>query len=757
MKKAVFVLLIAALFLAGCINIPVCGDGICEAGEDATSCPMDCMRETSPLTTGIGGIVNVATINPNNDLVSSNFFFGPNDSVSLKAIAEAADLKPNQMCFSRGDFENSEFKQDIEYVIGNRSGENKDVFVSALCGNNYTLLKGHMTGIKNSGNLSFDYTLLDKCGCNDEGPCCVIVFEKPGRGDDEPIIDDEPEPESEPEPGPEPEPIPLEDNPPGLRYMRAEPVEITLGEIKTGNKINILYEIYDDVGLDYITFYLEQPNGSFIPEELPVSGTSYESSLTIHPSNTGKYQVRMKVQDSKFQESMFETFYIVKEENMSLACKPAPTGHCSDSCTKESDADCCINAGDFCYVKVWKRNRCVAADNTNPENENEICNPELNNLAWAEILEDPEEGTVFLPDLGIGSITISPPIPIAGEGFWFDITLTNSGFADTTINPNIEITCLETDEHANINLGKTIAASESYVFRHQMSSYFYREAIDRSGTLRFKVEIDQLNLITELDETNNIKTESVYVENAFEELCIDSDFGYNYPYRKDTCVGTNGTIEDTCNGTGEASIEHYCFGNACASQYVNCLDGQSCVDGACVEPIIEPPLIYVYPQYDYEINSFHPDAPYDSIYVPIGRDTSGVSRFYIKFNRNDLPAASNILSAQFRIQQISDSHENEIGYSIERIESYWDGNTLGGDNIPESILLDGELVEENTIFTYDVTNMVKDWAIGSVLDYGVIIRKSDEVAEGNGLFVTSNYPNTGQTFELPSLKIYLNS
>jgi len=56
MKYFLFFGLVFLLFISGCTNVPLCGNQICERGEDEFSCPADCSLEAKGCT-DLGGFV----------------------------------------------------------------------------------------------------------------------------------------------------------------------------------------------------------------------------------------------------------------------------------------------------------------------------------------------------------------------------------------------------------------------------------------------------------------------------------------------------------------------------------------------------------------------------------------------------------------------------------------------------------------------------------------------------------------------------
>ncbi|MFH1587690.1 MAG: CARDB domain-containing protein [Candidatus Diapherotrites archaeon] len=693
MGKAIFVLLVAALFLAGCVNMPICGDDICEAGEDGGNCPYDCKLEASILTMEIGGIVNEATINPDNDLISSSFFFGPADSVSLKAIAEASDLKPNQLCFSPGDFKNSEFRLDIENVVENKSGENRNVFVTAVCENNYALLKGLMSEKKNSGNSNFDYARLEKCKCNNEEPCCAIVFEKVGWEDPEPEIVDPDDYEDEDEEQA------IVDGPPIIEYFRITPMETTLQEIKLGTKLRLEYKVTDDVGLNNVLFYLEQPSGGSIQQAVQIYGKEFESFYEVRPDSSGKYKVRMETGDTSHQFAEAEAFYVVNDSDISIDCGPVPTNHCADSCTRENDADCCFRTGDVCFVKVWDKSRCILSGKTNPENELEICDPEQNDLGWT-VISAPitDTGSIYKPDLVIDNIAFNPQYPLVGQDYSINISLSNTGFVASPDVTQIRMFLKETQE-SQIHILPSIGANESYLFTYPIYSSIswpFRSTTQNVGTYTYLMELDPNNLIDEVDETNNIKTKDVEINDIYSILsCIDSDMGGTRTDVVNTCINSTGKIyEDYCLPTGSL-VEYKCDNIDCVPYYVTCY-GKMCYKGTCQneEDIDWPDMVVE----NVEITPQNP-SPNEVIVIRAGIRNVGAG-----------PAEGSSIECYYDFDGYTNDRSHTIHLPIEVNETktctgsalfYEDGNYLVNVIVDHSNKIK-ESDETNNLFTFTI-------------------------------------------------------
>ena len=150
----------------------------------------------------------------------------------------------------------------------------------------------------------------------------------------------------------------------------------------------------------------------------------------------------------------------------------------------------------------------------------------------------------------------------------------------------------------------------------------------------------------------------------------------------------------------------------------------------------------------------NPDTNYGSeTYLKTGGDPGETLRTYIQFNLNPLPSTAVITSAGLSLwyYDIFPSAEERqlVAY---KVTSSWNESLITWNNQPNfsTTVVDTETVPAsatNSFITWDVTNLVKSWASGTVTNCGVMLSDSTG-GEGFKVFYSSDWGNASQRPEL---------
>ena len=157
--------------------------------------------------------------------------------------------------------------------------------------------------------------------------------------------------------------------------------------------------------------------------------------------------------------------------------------------------------------------------------------------------------------------------------------------------------------------------------------------------------------------------------------------------------------------------------------------------------------IIIFPQYitiqpgpvegkDSYIYSNYPDDNFGNIsWFGIGHIvTWGSFRAYLKFNLTDLPAGVDITNATLKLYQYD--HQESFGapqsfeLGIYKVNGLWEENGItwntrpGYKSTPESTL--SVAPDAETWLSWNITTLVKGWYSGSIPNYGVVLRDTDE-------------------------------
>ena len=192
-----------------------------------------------------------------------------------------------------------------------------------------------------------------------------------------------------------------------------------------------------------------------------------------------------------------------------------------------------------------------------------------------------------------------------------------------------------------------------------------------------------------------------------------------------------------------------------------------------VKITVLPVGIIVIPQYltiqpgpaegkDSYIYSNYPDDNYGNINsVAIGHIvTWGSFRAYFHFNLNDLPAGADIINATLKLYQydyqVSFGVLQGFEIGIYRINGLWEENSITWNtkpsykSTPESTF--SVTPDAITWLSWDITSLAQGWLNGSIPNYGVVLRDTDETT-GNIFIKCYSSDFTDNSSACPNLEI----
>ncbi|MFH0860775.1 MAG: M6 family metalloprotease domain-containing protein [Candidatus Altiarchaeota archaeon] len=145
------------------------------------------------------------------------------------------------------------------------------------------------------------------------------------------------------------------------------------------------------------------------------------------------------------------------------------------------------------------------------------------------------------------------------------------------------------------------------------------------------------------------------------------------------------------------------------------------------------------PLEDNEVKSSFGGTVYSSIgNVDIGYDSvnDGVQRYYAKFNLSAI-ANETVVNAVLTLANVSTQFENfSVNYTIYYANASWSTATLTWNTQPTVNSTELDTSQNNGTLTFNITSLVQSWANGSLPNYGVSVRKFDELQRGYGTFAT---------------------
>lgn len=150
------------------------------------------------------------------------------------------------------------------------------------------------------------------------------------------------------------------------------------------------------------------------------------------------------------------------------------------------------------------------------------------------------------------------------------------------------------------------------------------------------------------------------------------------------------------------------------------------------------------PTQDNGVKSFFAGTVYAAdTNADIGYDqyTDGVQRYYVKFNISSMENET-VVNAILTLTNVSIQFENfSVNYTLYYANSSWDGTTLTWNNQPTINSTKLTTSENSDGLVFNITGLIQSWANGSLANYGITVRKFDEMQVGYGAFATVEATN----------------
>jgi len=126
-------------------------------------------------------------------------------------------------------------------------------------------------------------------------------------------------------------------------------------------------------------------------------------------------------------------------------------------------------------------------------------------------------------------------------------------------------------------------------------------------------------------------------------------------------------------------------------------------------------------------------AHYPDLYIGNNPDPS-IVRAYLQFDLGAIPAGANIVSAELKLYHYSTVGSTDFTIGMHRVTGNWQENTISWNNQPTYQPIAGSTKLINTDKTgwisWDITALLQGWLDGSMINYGVVLRKADELLGG---------------------------
>jgi hypothetical protein len=266
----------------------------------------------------------------------------------------------------------------------------------------------------------------------------------------------------------------------------------------------------------------------------------------------------------------------------------------------------CLVAKDSCkgtyFLEEQKCDSALGRDSIDVD-----CRKELMNInAYCELgkCRIPSEAVLY-PDLIVGDISEQATSNACINSYDFEICNIGEGVASEEFLINVSSNGMDFVFEYEINNWGALNAGECMLFSHPQYMNILRFGAGLGVEHDLNIELDSSNLVEELNEDNNQKTQTVYSGDAYQfdeslicdVTCYDSDGGkeyFNYGEMFFTFNDLPNTYKDGCWGENNVVLgERFCreiivlpdgsFSNPYGQKSVDCdLLDSKCVDGACV-------------------------------------------------------------------------------------------------------------------------------------------------------------------------------
>jgi hypothetical protein len=182
----------------------------------------------------------------------------------------------------------------------------------------------------------------------------------------------------------------------------------------------------------------------------------------------------------------------------------------------------------------------------------------------------------------------------------------------------------------------------------------------------------------------------------------------------------------------------------------------------CTTPAVQYGTITLQPGpegIDSTVETKNPITNYETLtFCEIGRNTPyNMLRIYIQFDLSTVPADAVVVDANLKLYQSSTFGDANFTIGLHNVISAWDESTITW-NLQPTCSVDAETTSDITIGdinwkSWEIGTLVQAWLDGSITNYGVVLKDTDEASVGFGgaYFWASDY--TADISKRPELVI----
>jgi len=152
----------------------------------------------------------------------------------------------------------------------------------------------------------------------------------------------------------------------------------------------------------------------------------------------------------------------------------------------------------------------------------------------------------------------------------------------------------------------------------------------------------------------------------------------------------------------------------------------------------------------YVIDIFSEDNFGDNFFLSVGVFTVPFARSYLQFDLSPIPLEAVILDANLGLYYDSSYELTSLPIGLYEVTESWEENTLTWDNQPASSneVANIQIIpasQTNDFVYWYIADLVKGWYEGSITNYGIVLRDTDESSDDGGVeFFSSDCPTASQ-------------
>jgi hypothetical protein len=145
----------------------------------------------------------------------------------------------------------------------------------------------------------------------------------------------------------------------------------------------------------------------------------------------------------------------------------------------------------------------------------------------------------------------------------------------------------------------------------------------------------------------------------------------------------------------------------------------------------------------------------DDLFIGNNPDFDAVARAYLQFDLSEIPNNAVIVSACLKLYQAKTGGSEGFIISVHRVSQSWQEDTITWNNqpnyhnMPESTT--SVILGEETWLSWDITTLLLEWLDGSTVNYGVVLKDTDEASVHS--YITCHSSEYGFTPKCPKLDI----